>query len=86
MYWIPEAATLVPGDVLLGDESGGVRMCPESWLPSSTKHRNLAASLTPLLELPIERILVSHGEPVLENGRAALAAALRDLVSEGPGV
>lgn len=76
VYWIPEHATLVPGDTLLGDENGGVRMCPESWLPGTIKHRDLAASLAPLLDLPIERILVSHGEPVLENGQAALAAAL----------
>jgi glyoxylase-like metal-dependent hydrolase (beta-lactamase superfamily II) len=76
VYWIPRQATLVPGDVLLGDGNGGVRMCPESWLPGTTKHGDLAASLAPLLELPIKRILVSHGEPVLENGRAALAVAL----------
>jgi len=76
VYWIPNHAALVPGDVLLGDGSGGVRMCPESWLPSATKHSDLAASLAPLLELPVDRILVSHGEPVLENGREALAAAL----------
>jgi len=76
VYWFPEHATLVPGDVLLGDEDGGVRMCPESWLPGTTKHRDLAASLAPLLDLPIECILVSHGEPVLENGQAVLAAAL----------
>jgi hypothetical protein len=51
-------------------------MCPESWLPKSTRHPELAESLAPLLALPVERILVSHGEPVLENGRDALAAAL----------
>jgi glyoxylase-like metal-dependent hydrolase (beta-lactamase superfamily II) len=76
VYWIPRQASLVPGDVLLGDGEGGVRMCPESWLPSSTKHRDLAASLAPLLDLPIKRVLVSHGEPVLGNGHAALAAAI----------
>ena len=76
VYWIPRQASLVPGDVLLGDKNGGVRMCPESWLPGTTKHVDLAASLAPLLDLPIERILVSHGEPVLESGRVALAAAL----------
>ena len=76
VYWIPQQASLVPGDVLLGTETGGVRMCPESWLPSSTKHSDLAASLELLLDLPIKRILVSHGEPVLENGHAALAAGL----------
>ena len=37
VYWIPRQASLVPGDVLLGDGEGGVRMCPETWLPSTTK-------------------------------------------------
>ncbi len=76
VYWIPSQASLVPGDVLLGDEHGGVRLCPESWLPDGTKRSHLASSLTPLLDLPIERILVSHGEPVLQDGHAVLATAL----------
>lgn len=76
VYWIPRHGALVPGDVLLGDGAGGLRMCPESWLPGKTGHAALAESLRPLTELPIERVLVSHGGPVLENGRAALAAAL----------
>jgi hypothetical protein len=76
VFWIPEHRALIAGDVLLGDGSGGVRMCPESWLPEKTGHRELAESLEPLLELPVQRILVSHGEPVLENGRRALSAAL----------
>ena len=76
VYWIPDHASLVPGDVLLGNGNGGVRMCPESWLPDKTGHAALAESLRPLAELPIERILVSHGEPVLTDGARALAAAL----------
>jgi hypothetical protein len=36
----------------------------------------LRAALRPLLELPVESVLVSHGEPVLENGRDAIARAL----------
>lgn len=76
VFWLPQHRALVPGDVLLGDGAGGVRMCPESWLPEKTGHRELSASLRPLLELPVRRILVSHGEPVLENGRDALVAAL----------
>ena len=76
VFWIPEQRALVPGDVLLGDDAGGVRLCPRSWLPAGTTLRALARSLEPLLELPVERILVSHGEPVLERGRDALAAAL----------
>lgn len=76
VYWIPKHRTLVPGDVLLGDGSGGLRMCPESWLPERVGHVELAASLRPLLELPVDRVLVSHGEPVLRRARAALASAL----------
>lgn len=76
VFRIPERAALVPGDVLLGAKGGGVEMCPESWLPTGKRHPDLAESLRPLLELPIDRILVSHGEPVLDGGRAALAQAL----------
>jgi hypothetical protein len=79
MFWISEHRALVPGDRLLGDGSGGLRLCPESWMrylspPLSTQ--GLRGLLEPLLELPIEAVLVSHGEPVLEDGRAALARAL----------
>ena len=34
-------------------------------------------TLEPLLELDFERVLVTHGEPVLEGGRAQLEAALQ---------
>jgi glyoxylase-like metal-dependent hydrolase (beta-lactamase superfamily II) len=76
VYWIPERRAVVAGDVLLGAPGGGVRMCPRSWLPASVTLERLAASLRPLLELPVTRVLVSHGEPVLRNGRAALERAL----------
>ena len=76
VYWLPGEHTLVPGDVLLGDGSGGVRLCPQSWLPERTTLADLASSLRPVLELPVERVLVSHGEPVLDDARAALGAAL----------
>jgi hypothetical protein len=51
-------------------------MCPKSWLPEKTSQAALADSLRPLLDLPLERILVSHGEPVLRDALKALAAAL----------
>ena len=76
VYWIPAHRTVVPGDVLLGADGGGVRLCPRSWLPESTNVERLRTSLLPLLELPVTRVLVSHGEPVLRNGRAALEDAL----------
>jgi glyoxylase-like metal-dependent hydrolase (beta-lactamase superfamily II) len=76
VLWVPAHGALVPGDVLLGADGGGLRLCPESWLPSGVGHAELRAALAPLLELPVERVLVSHGAPVLEDGHAALAKAL----------
>jgi len=76
VYWIPRHAALVPGDVLLGGGAGGVRMCPESWLPGTKRHADLAESLRPLLDLPIERVLLSHGDPLLSGGKLALERAL----------
>jgi glyoxylase-like metal-dependent hydrolase (beta-lactamase superfamily II) len=76
VYWIPEHGALVPGDVLLSDKQGGIRLCPASWLPESVDQRKLAESLRPLLDLPVERVLLSHGEPVLTGAKTALTAAL----------
>jgi hypothetical protein len=80
VYWLPEPAALVFGDRLLGDGRGGVRLCPESWLRDVRVDRaGLAHQMRPLLELASERLLVSHGEPVLHDGRAALARAIREV-------
>jgi glyoxylase-like metal-dependent hydrolase (beta-lactamase superfamily II) len=76
LFWIDEHRALLAGDVLLGTEDGGVRVCPDSWLPEQVTGEAFRASLRFLLELPVEMVLVSHGQPVLENGREALAAAL----------
>jgi glyoxylase-like metal-dependent hydrolase (beta-lactamase superfamily II) len=77
VYWLPQHRALVPGDVLLGANGRGLQLCPDSWLPEKSSRDDLARSLRPLLDLPIERVLVSHGEPVLTGGGGALAAALR---------
>jgi hypothetical protein len=83
MYWLPEVRTLVPGDRLLGAPGGGVRLCPESWLYWVKVDLNgLRSLLEPLLELPIERVLVSHGEPVLSGGHEALRRCLRASLSQ----
>lgn len=81
MVWLPEHHALIPGDRLLGGDGGGVRLCPESWLrylPSKMSQGHLRKALQPLLELPVEMVLVSHGEPVLSGGREALVRALDD--------
>lgn len=76
VYWLPEHRSVVPGDVLIGDGKGGIRICPKSWLPENSSPAKLAASLAPLLDLPVERVLLSHGDPLLAGGKRALAAAL----------
>lgn len=75
LYWIESGRALVAGDVLLGRD-GGVSVCPDSWLSGRADPPELRALLLERLDLPIERVLVSHGEPVLSNGRDALARAL----------
>jgi glyoxylase-like metal-dependent hydrolase (beta-lactamase superfamily II) len=81
VYWLPEQRALVVGDVLLGAgarphaTADPLRLCPERWLGAGT-HDDLRDMLRPLLALPVERVLVSHGEPILSAGRGALAAML----------
>lgn len=82
VYWLPDQRALAVGDVLLGAGAkpratpDALRLCPERWLGSRT-HEDLRRSLRPLLELPVEHVLVSHGEPVLSDGARALRAVLR---------
>jgi hypothetical protein len=79
LYWLPAPRTLVAGDRLIVVPGAGLRLCPQSWLEDVHVNRpGLADVLSPLLELPIERVLVSHGEPVLHDGRAALAHAISE--------
>jgi glyoxylase-like metal-dependent hydrolase (beta-lactamase superfamily II) len=81
VYWLPGQRAVVVGDVLLGagakprPTSAVLRLCPERWLGART-HDDLRRTLRPLLELSVERVLVSHGAPVLAGGGQALAAVL----------
>jgi hypothetical protein len=79
LFWLHAVATLVAGDRLVGDGDGGLRLCPETWLEGVRADRaELAALMRPLLELPVERVLVSHGEPVLHGGHVALERAIAE--------
>ena len=79
MVWLPGPRALVPGDRILGDETGGLRLCPQSWLgylQNGLTRAQLAEELRHLLDLPIELVVVSHGEPALDRGGDALARAI----------
>ena len=79
VYWLPDQRAVAVGDVLLGAgakphaTSEPLRLCPERWL-GDAKLKDLKKSLRPLLDLRLERIVVSHGEPVLSGAKDALAA------------
>jgi hypothetical protein len=72
VFWIPEHGALVFGDLVVGRDGGLWLDTP--WLGDRAEEGRNA--LRPLLDLPVERVFVGHGEPVLEDGREALAAAL----------
>lgn len=72
VYWIPEHGALVAGDVLLGRDGG--LWVDRPWL--GDRYEEAVAALRPLLELPVERVLVTHGEPVLDGAAEALVTAL----------
>jgi glyoxylase-like metal-dependent hydrolase (beta-lactamase superfamily II) len=75
---LPERRALAFGDAVVGVE-GGLRV----WIERPIDDRvvqwyreRLVPSFAPLLELDAERVLVTHGRPVLTAGRKALAEAL----------
>ena len=81
VFWLPEQRAVVAGDVLLGagakprPTKDALRLCPERWLGKAT-HADLRRTLEPLLELPVQRVLVSHGKPVLRGGKRELERVL----------
>jgi hypothetical protein len=75
VLWEASTSSLIVGDVLLGKD-GGLVICPAGWLPEGVDRHDMATALTPMLDLPLQRVLVSHGEPVLAKARAALQRAI----------
>jgi hypothetical protein len=73
--YFPRPRALAFGDAIVG-VGGGLRV----WQWQTTKpgwyEQRFLPTLRPLLDLDAERVLVTHGEPVVRGGRAALAAAL----------
>jgi glyoxylase-like metal-dependent hydrolase (beta-lactamase superfamily II) len=78
MYFLEPHRALVTGDLLIG-KNGGIEL-PIEWFPKAEREwaeRELKPELRQRLgALPIELVLVSHGEPVLDEGAAAVDAAL----------
>ncbi len=72
-YFIRPHAALVVAEIFAVDVEGELRVCAS---PALERPEELEASLDRLMELPVERLLVSHGEPVLADAKARMAEAL----------
>lgn len=66
VLWLPEHGALVFGDSFPGAP------IPDDWLPEGQTREHYLAWLTPLLELPVELVLPTHGDP---GGRELLQKA-----------
>ncbi len=80
---VPAHAALVFGDALVTTPEGELRIW-ENERPDADRVRWVtdvfAPTLAPLRDLDPQRILVTHGEPLLDGGRAAL----EDAMAAGP--
>ena len=71
VLWIEDQRAVISGDTL-GDFGRGLEI-NERWLRPGVTREEIAAGLRPLLELPVEHVLATHGGP---TDRAALERAL----------
>jgi glyoxylase-like metal-dependent hydrolase (beta-lactamase superfamily II) len=71
MLWIESRRALAIGDTFI--ERGNELQLPVDWLSESVTRDEMLAVLRPLLELPVELVLPTHGAP---TDRAALERAL----------
>ena len=72
-YFIRPYAALVACETFSVDIDGILQVNAS---PALKRPDELEASLERIMELPVERLLVSHGEPVLVDAKARMAEAL----------
>jgi hypothetical protein len=76
---LPSHRALAWGDVIVTTPEGELRLWNFDRVDDKRirwYRERFIPTFAPLLELDLERILVTHGEPVLKDGSAALRAAL----------
>jgi glyoxylase-like metal-dependent hydrolase (beta-lactamase superfamily II) len=71
VLWIEACGALVAGDTLI-DRGGGLEF-PSDWANKGVPPEQILETLQPLLELPVEWVLPTHGAP---TDRAGLKRAL----------
>ena len=73
--YFPSHHALAFGDAVVGTEQG-LRVWSQSSAGPQWYHEVFAPTLRPLLAHKIDYVLVTHGRPVLEDGRRALEECL----------
>jgi glyoxylase-like metal-dependent hydrolase (beta-lactamase superfamily II) len=73
-FELPSHRALAFGDTVLGIDEG-LRIWPRK--RDNPYEERLLPTLQPLADLDIERVLVTHGDPVLRDGASALVASLQ---------
>jgi glyoxylase-like metal-dependent hydrolase (beta-lactamase superfamily II) len=71
VLWVESRCAVIAGDTLV-DFGQGLEI-PVEWLPVGVTREQVAEGLRPLLELPVEVVLATHGGP---TGKTALERAL----------
>jgi glyoxylase-like metal-dependent hydrolase (beta-lactamase superfamily II) len=72
LLWLESRRAVVAGDSLV-DFGKGLEVTPSEWSTNLTTPERITETLRPLLALPVERVLATHGGP---TDRAALERAL----------
>jgi hypothetical protein len=73
-FFIRPHRALVVAEIFAGDGRGGLTLVPS---PALADRGALDRSLRAIAELPVELVLVSHGEPVLADGGRAIESAIQ---------
>jgi glyoxylase-like metal-dependent hydrolase (beta-lactamase superfamily II) len=71
VLWVESRCAVIAGDTLV-DFGQGLEI-PVEWLPAGVTREQVAEGLRPLLELPVEVVLATHGGP---TGKTALERVL----------
>ena len=73
VLWVESRGALFAGDTLIDRGDGNGLVFPASWADKGVPVERILESLRPLLDLPVELVLPTHGAP---TDRAALERAL----------
>jgi glyoxylase-like metal-dependent hydrolase (beta-lactamase superfamily II) len=73
VLWVESRGALFAGDTLIDRADGNGLVFPSTWADKGVPADEILETLRPLLELPVELVLPTHGAP---TDRAALERAL----------